>query len=91
MIDGFTSVRLWLAGVAFLLLPASAWADHFEEVVGLRCDTAGGQLTVVHQGAYNDAGSTLTTHLSHINGMFDRSLTLQVFRGPLAEAARFTA
>lgn len=58
-------MRHWIAGLAFLVFPTVAWADHFEEVVTLQCDTADGELTVLHQGAYNDAGSALTAHLSH--------------------------
>ena len=65
MADGFASMRYCVAGLAFLVFPTVAWADHFEEIVGLQCDTADGQLTVVHQGAYNDAGFALTSHPSH--------------------------
>ena len=50
--------------VAMLLnLPMTAKADHFEEVVGLRCDHLNNKLTVSHEGAYNDKGIQITTHL----------------------------
>ena len=91
MAEGFTSMRYCVAGLAFLVFPTVAWADHFEEIVGLQCDTADGQLTVVHQGATTMLASRSPPTRAMINGMFEPFLALRALRGLLAEAARFVA
>ena len=40
-----------------------AWADHFVEVVTYQCNQKQGKISILHQGAYNEAGRALTAHL----------------------------
>ena len=61
--------------VLFFLMAVSvsspAWADHFVEVVTYQCDQQHGQLRILLQGAYNEAGLALTSHLQ--DGQWDVS------------------
>lgn len=70
-------MRCTLFCLVAVSISSPAWADHFVEVVTYQCDQKKGQLSILHQGAYNEAGLALTAHLQ--DGQWDVS---NLFTGP---------
>ena len=65
--------RFYLALLLAVIPIGSAWADHFEQVVSLRCDRGADRLVVAHHGDFNEAGDKLVESL-HANEWNPRNL-----------------